>query len=264
MKIEVHGAWGDISKAKDAGDDSVVLSWEGEYRIDDYIEFTNLTPNTFYKLKIDSTIEESLIFVTKSSFRYTIPFYEKKTSYNPLSFVGNRHIVSIRKAYDFEVKSTRNLCLNPCDQSMIDGVYPHASANVETRGEAVFAARNAIDGVCVTKSHGEWPYESWGINRQDDAQIKIEFGYQVDIDEIRLYTRADFPHDNWWIGGTFEFSDGSLEEVSMTKKIQKPHIFSIKKRGIRWLALGKLIKADDPSPFPALTQIEVYGRPSCD
>lgn len=26
-----------------------------------------------------------------------------------------------------------------------------------------------------------------------------------------------------------------------------------------WLKLSHLIKADDPSPFPALTQIEVYG-----
>lgn len=24
--------------------------------------------------------------------------------------------------------------------------------------------------------------------------------------------------------------------------------------------MGDLIKADDPSPFPALTQIEVYGK----
>ena len=28
---------------------------------------------------------------------------------------------------------------------------------------------------------------------------------------------------------------------------------------ISWLVLKDLIKADDPSPFPALTQIEVFG-----
>jgi hypothetical protein len=48
----------------------------------------------------------------------------------------------------------------------------------------------------------------------------------------------------------------------MDKKVQKPHIFSIKKKSVEWLTLGDLIKADDPSPFPALTQIEVYGTPS--
>ena len=264
MKIEVHGAWGDVIKAQDEGDDSVVLAWEGEYRKDDYIEFKGLEKGAFYELKVDPTIEESLIFVTTDSFRYTIPFYEKKTSYNPMSFVGNRHLVSIRKAYDHEIRAYRNLCLNPCDQHEVTGVYPHASANVETRGEAVFAARNAIDGVIETRSHGEWPYESWGINRQDDATIKIDFGYPVDIEEIRLYTRADFPHDNWWIRGTFKFSDGSTETVDMDKKVQKPHIFNINKKNIEWLTLGDLIKADDPSPFPALTQIEVYGIPAVD
>ena len=84
----------------------------------------------------------------------------------------------------------------------------------------------------------------------------------MDIDRIVLYTRADFPHDNWWIQGTFTFSDGSSEIINMDKKVQKPHIFDIKRKGIEWIKLGNLIKADDPSPFPALTQIEVYGTES--
>ena len=48
MKIEVHGAWGDVIKAQDEGDDSVVLAWEGEYRKDDYIEFKGLEKGAFY------------------------------------------------------------------------------------------------------------------------------------------------------------------------------------------------------------------------
>ena len=139
-------------------------------------------------------------------------------------------------------------------------MYPHASANVETRGEAVFAARNAIDGCIATLSHGEWPYESWGINRQDDAEFTLDFGREVSFDRIVLYTRADFPHDNWWTEATFTFSDGSSETVTMDKKVQEPHIFDISREGIRWIKLGNLIKADDPSPFPALVQIEVYGK----
>ena len=50
--------------------------------------------------------------------------------------------------------------------------------------------------------------------------------------------------------------------MTMDKKCGEPHIFDIKKQGITWLKLGELIKADDPSPFPALTQIEVYGKNS--
>jgi len=48
----------------------------------------------------------------------------------------------------------------------------------------------------------------------------------------------------------------------MDKKVQEPHIFNITKKEITSLKLGNLIKANDPSPFPALTQIEVYGTES--
>ena len=34
----------------------------------------------------------------------------------------------------------------------------------------------------------------------------------------------------------------------------------IPEKEITWLELCNLIKAEDPSPFPALSQIEVYGR----
>lgn len=64
---------------------------------------------------------------------------------------------------------------------------------------------NAIDGVTENRSHGEWPYASWGINRQDDAKIRLDFGRPVEVDTIVLYTRADFPHDNWWVDGRITF-----------------------------------------------------------
>ena len=259
MKISIYNDWDHVPKAEAEGEAEVILAWDGEYRNGDIIEFSGITPDEFYVVKVDATIDPALVLIKEETVLFTVPFYEKKTSYNPLSFFGNRHVVTIRKAEEYEVKAYRNLALNPFDQHEVSGVYPHASANVETRGEAVFAARNAIDGCKATLSHGEWPYESWGINRQDDAEITLDFGRKVDIDRIVLYTRADFPHDNWWIQGTFTFSDGSSEIIKMDKKVQEPHTFNISKKGINFLKLGNLIKADDPSPFPALTQIEVYG-----
>ena len=107
-------------------------------------------------------------------------------------------------------------------------------------------------------SHGSWPYQSWGINRQLDAWLCVDFGRPVDFDRIVLWTRADFPHDNWWVQARLCFSDGSSELVYMEKS-EKPHVFSVKKQGITWVKLQDLIQANDPSPFPALTQIEVYG-----
>ena len=113
----------------------------------------------------------------------------------------------------------------------------------------------------VKKKNRVWsrPYQSWGIGQRPDAEITVEFGRPVDMEELRLYTRADFPHDSWWTRATVTCSDGSREVVEMEQSV-KPHRFSIQRKGITWIKLSELIKADDPSPFPALTQIEVYGR----
>lgn len=260
MKIDIYNEWDHIPKVTAEGTDRAVLAWNGEYRKGDVISFSGLTPGRYYCVRVDACVPEALVYITEETVLYPVPFYEKKENLNPLMFAGNRHYLSIRYAEDHEVKAYRNLALNTFDRHEAKGVYPHAYANVETRGESVFAAQNAVDGILATASHGEWPYESWGINRQDDAELTLDFGRPVDIDEIRLYTRADFPHDNWWVRARFTFSDGSTETVKMEKKCGDPHVFKIKKEGITFLKLGDLIKADDPSPFPALTQIEVYGR----
>ncbi|MDO4328621.1 MAG: carbohydrate-binding protein [Lachnospiraceae bacterium] len=247
-------------KAELAGEteeSGVILAWEGCYEEGDQILFQVAAPNEFYVIQADDSMGEAYVYMTQSELTYTIPFGEKKTSYNPKAFDGERHYLTLRKAFPWEL-GYRNLAVNPLDQHGEHGCYPHALANVETRGEAVFAARNAIDGVCANRSHGQWPYESWGINRQDDAELTLEFGRAVDFDQIVLYTRADFPHDNWWEQVTFTFSDGTSETAAL-KKQYEPHVLPITRKGITWLKLGKLIKADDPSPFPALTQIQVYG-----
>ena len=88
-------------------------------------------------------------------------------------------MISLRKARPYEVNIYRNLAENVNDQHGDVNCYPHASANVETRGEAVFAAKNAIDGVTANHSHGKWPFASWGINQRDDAEIKLEFGREI-------------------------------------------------------------------------------------
>ena len=210
-------------------------------------------------VRVDDTMDEALVYMTKKDLTFEVPFDEKKFSYNPKSFTGVRHYLTCRKAASWETGIYRNLAKNVLDQHGDRGCYPHASANVETRGESVFAARNAIDGVTATLSHGKWSYESWGINRRDDAELLLEFGRPVDIDQVCLWTRADFPHDNWWVSAVLTFSDGTREVVNMEKS-EKAHTFAITKKGITWVRLSDLIKADDPSPFPALTQIEVYGK----
>ena len=52
-----------------------------------------------------------------------------------------------------------------------------------------------------------------------------------------------------------EFDDGSHEVLEL-KKSAAPQCFAIAPRTVKSLKLFELIKAEDPSPFPALTQIE--------
>lgn len=258
VSIVIKNEQGNV-KASVCEEKQAVLVYEGEYEPGDTITFGVDKVEAHYVVRVDDAMDEALVYITKPEVVYVIPFGEKKVSYNPAVFTGERHYLTIREAEDYEAGSYRNLAKNVMDQHGDPGCYPHAYANVETRGEAVFAARNAIDGVVANLSHGQWPYESWGINRQDDAEITLDFGRPVDFDKIVLYTRADFPHDNWWVEATVTFSDGTSEILKMEKSV-KPHVFELSGKGITWLKLSQLIKADDPSPFPALTQIEVYGK----
>lgn len=253
--------WMGRRKAGASGEKQAILAFKDIYEEGDRIQFRIPEENRFYKIRVDDTMDESIVFLTQRDMTYDIPFAEKKKSYNKKSFTGERHYLTLKSAEAYETKVYRNLAKNVLDQHGEHGCYPHAWANVETRGESVFAARNAIDGVLANDSHGSWPYESWGINMNDKAEMTLEFGRAVDFDKIVLYTRADFPHDNWWTKATFTFSDGTKETVDMEKS-SEPHTFEIKRRAVTWLRLSDLIKADDPSPFPALTQIEVYGNES--
>lgn len=250
------------TKFRAGGEDELVTVYEGEYAPGDRLVFETDEADTYYVIRVDGAMDEAYVYLTKRRVEYGIPFDEKKISYNPASFTGNRHYLTMRKAWEYENESYRNLAKNVMDQHGDPGCFPHAHANVETRGESVFAARNAIDGVCENRSHGEWPYESWGINRQDDAEMTVDFGREVEADKIVLYTRADFPHDNWWRQVTLTFSDGTSIDWELEKS-SLPHVLPMEKKNVTWVKLSNLIKADDPSPFPALSQIEVYGRGAC-
>lgn len=246
------------TKAVARGMGEVNLAYSHIYEEGDRIVLEISGAEGYVWLQVDDALGKSLVYLTGNTF-YLIPFGEKRINLSPKAFSGNRHLLCARQAKEFEIGAYRNLAVNVCDQHTLENCYPHAKANVETRGESVFAAQNAIDGVTINESHGEWPYQSWGINRQADARIRVDFGREVEADRIILYTRADFPHDSWWEKVSFTFSDGSSLTMEMEKS-ERPHEIRFEKRNITWVEMHDMIQADDPSPFPALTQIEVYGN----
>ncbi|KKX33323.1 carbohydrate-binding protein [Rhizobium sp. LC145] len=210
-------------------------------------------------LALDDAISPAVVYLKGRSYSLAIPFGDKRASYSPRAFSGDIHRLYVRKARRDEIELRRNLALNPWDDHANGTLFPHATANVETRGEAAFAARNAIDGEKANDNHGFWPYTSWGINRDPQAALTVEFGRPVQVDEIVFYLRADFPHDSWWEKASVTFSDGQTSCFALAKS-GAAQCVSVEPRTVEWIRLHNLIKAEDPSPFPALTQIEVWGK----
>ena len=236
------------------------MAYISEYAEGDSVAVKLSETDVYLMLQFDDAMGEEFVFMKEPELAFSVPFGEKRIPYSPKAFYGDKHVLKARLATDAEIAMYKNLACNRYDQHGEPGCYPHAHANVETRGESCFAAKNAINGNCCNLSHGAWPYESWGINMQDDAEITIEFGRTVVIDRMVLVTRADFPHDNYWQEVSFTFSDGSTLVQKLEKSVAPHDIPLPEKKNVTWIKLGQLIKdPDDPSPFPALTQWEVYG-----
>lgn len=210
-------------------------------------------------VQVDHAIAPALVYLPEGSFDYRLPVKDEPQFLPPFAFQGEKHIVRAWLPSREQLEARRNLALNPADQRGDSLAYPHATANVETRNEAQFAARNVLDGYTISDGHGTWPYQTWGIWERKDAAITVDFGREVLVDELGFVLRADFPHDAHWVQGTVVFSDGSELQLSFDKT-GEPQRFPISPRRIRWARLEQLIKSDDPSVFPALTAWELYGR----
>ncbi len=258
LTLEIRDAGGQ-TRARSSAEEETVLFFRDTYQPGDTIILNTDQPNTHLIISLDDALPPVPVYLAGDSYTLPIPFDLAKKAYSPKTFSGDMHRISARLALANEIVGFRNLALNPYDHSGNDSLFPRCEATIITRNEAAFAARNAIDGETANADHGFWPFTSWGINRDPEAALTVHFGRTVQIEALGLYLRADFPHDAWWEQASITFSDGHTERVSL-KKTEKAQRFEIAARKVEWLRLDDLIKADDPSPFPALTQIEAWGR----
>ncbi len=239
------------------GSDEAGLLYTGLYAPGDEILF-DMDGAHHAWVQLDQAIDWAQVYLPSGAMAYRVPHGEGLRAHPPLAFAGETHLIRARRATEAEVTMRRNLARNPADQRGEAQAYPHATANVETRGESVFAARNVIDGCTMNHGHGEWPYQSWGIGARTDAWLMLDFGREVVIDELVFYLRADFPHDAHWTRATVELPCGFEKSFPLLRTGQ-PQRVAIGPRATNRITLKNLIKSDDPSAFPALTQIEVYG-----
>lgn len=211
-------------------------------------------------VRMDMSLPDGEVYAPKEVMEWTVPVGEHRLAYSPAAFTGSRHVVTARRMSEEEAKRVRVISRNPSDLRGDTDFFPHATANVETRNESCFAARNVIDGMLTNRGHGEWPWQSWGIGIREDAALTIDFGREIVTDRAAFVLRADFPHDAWWKRATLLLSDGAEIECNLEKTEQRQYVSLQGEHVITSLTLTNLIKADDPSPFPSLIQLEVLGR----
>ena len=228
-------------------------------------------PHGDFAFKIPSNTE-SAIYKTntfnKSSYAFDahvaseseIKNYNQSLTYNPYDFMRNDEINN----QDVEVMST-DLVDSICVINDEVGAYPHIYANRVTRNEVGFYTRNAIDGLKENEGHGNYPYQSWGYNQKDDAELTIYFGREVNIDQVDITLRADYSgskeHDTYWDDVTLVFSNGEEEVIELEKGKDTQH-FSFENKETSYLKIKDINThiSSNSENFAALTEIEASGE----
>ncbi len=230
----------------------------------------------FVALKLDPTMEESIVYLPNGRFEFEIPSADRIGScYHPDAFSGANHVITAREPDDSEVYGYRDVALNPYDQAEQQRFFPHASANFVTRNDPCFFARNAIDGVINNLGHGTYPYHSWSGGAREDIEFTLDFGTEVEIDKIVFFLRADFrpsgtdgaPHDSYWKTIDIELSDGEVikgEFAMVHKGLDEANTKGIEvcfdKKVTRSIRLHNFVQVTEVMTFAALSQIKVYGN----
>jgi len=238
---------------------SICCTYFGEYQEGDRIVIS--APDTeFLKLSLDPFLAETILYVPSGTFEYEIPFGELKTVFPPEAFSGKEHRIFVSEASNDEAYGRRNIVLNPYDVRGQKRYYPHVYANLVTREAVCFYERNAIDGICHNEGHGAFPYHSWAGGAREDLEYYIDFGKDVEIQEIVFFLRADFPHDTYWKSVDVEFSDKTIISTNLQKTANGQSLVLTEAKQTRILHLTNFKQAAYPFSWAALSQIEVYGK----
>ena len=227
-------------------------------------------------VKLDPTLQESLLYLPNRTFTYTIPSVrELQMGYAPTAFQGETHTICAREVENKEFYAMRNIALNSHDLRLKTGGFPHAWANFVTREEPCFYERNAIDGEKNNQGHGSYPYHSWAGGARNDLEYTLDFGREVTVEKLVFYLRADFqhdcngvPHDSYWKSIDVQFDDGEivqgafvLDNTDLNPENEKgQEVVLEKSKTTRKIKLCNFTQVTEVLGFAALTQIEVYGR----
>ena len=250
--------------------------YNGEWQDGDKVKAL-LDGTNFLAVKLDETLQESIVYVPNKCFEFVIPDSSQRSAcYHPKAFKGNRHIVAVREVEEEEIYAYRNLALNSHDLRGKTGGFPHATANFVTREEPCFYERNAIDGECNNQGHGWYPFHSWAGGARNDLEFTLDFGREVEIDKLVFFLRADFvkdhngePHDSYWKEMDIQFSDGEIihavfemdrNTFPSEENARGKEIILKDKKITKAIKLFNFTQATEVLSFAALTQIQAFGK----
>ena len=254
IQILVRDAEGAVLQAAE-GTEECFLCVDRSYLPGDVIEISGAV---HMRVQMDQAMAAGEVYLPEGRLWWPVPWEEHRLAYAPGTFEAARHVIRARAMTEAETRARRNLALNPADLRGDTEFYPHCTANVETRNESVFAARNVIDGLRTNTFHGEWPYESWGIGAREDAWCRLDFGREVTAECMALTLRADFPHDAYWVSGHAVTSSGRDIAFGLEKTGERQWI-QLGGERLTWIRLERMVKSDDPSSFPSLRSWELIG-----
>lgn len=298
MSIQLLVRNGEQTLAKAEGSGRVHLVYQPKYKKGDQV-LLKVDHAGFYRLCLEDTMPWCTVYLPGTEAVWPVPFGLDRAGYSPRSFVGEKHLIRAEQVLGTEAGSANsagygnqengalieerheqgnpnpagevnNLSWNPYDAAEVKGMYPHASTNVTYANSlrnrifpdrGLFAARNAIDGYTCNESHRLYPYQSFGVNRMEDAWLKVEFGRSVDLQYVVLWLRCEFPHDTCWKSAEFVciHADGSETVHSLAfQKTMEPQRFELLEQNVTSVRMLNMKLLDEPG-FAALTELKVYG-----
>ena len=238
--------------------EAIDVIFEDRYKDGDVI--TIKCDSSFISVTFDESQKESIVYLPEGEFKYPIPFGRSLEAYDSDSWGSSAHRIKAVPVDDETAYCVRNIALNAVDYTDNKKFFPHAYADFVTRGEPVFEAKNAIDGVCDNSKHGSYPYQSWAAGAREDMTYSLDFGCEVEIEKIVFYLRADFPHDTYWKSLDVRFSDGSISHAEFEMTSEGQALVLDEPKVTDTIALINFKQAVNPLSWAALTEIEVYGK----
>lgn len=241
-----------------SGRSAAEISWESAPTPGDILRVT-VTGSSYVSLEAFG-LNKTVLYVADGQYDFMVPEETPQRDYPDGTFAkGFTAAASIPS--DEELMGNRNIALNPYDYKA-NADFPHAVANNEYSGgsDPDFLARNAVDGFTQNTGHGRYPYQSWGPDRKDGLEFRIDFGRECEISSVTFYVRADFPHDVNWTSCDIFDDDGALIGTAALDQTAEGQTFTLDSPVVTSSVTFSNMVSPDMGKWSGFTEVIINGK----